>query len=317
MKKISIVVPCYNEEENVIPLSKEIVREVETSLPGYDYELIFIDNHSDDGTRKNLQQICKKNTKIKVILNARNFGQFNSPFYGLCQSTGECCITLAADFQDPIDMIPILVKEWEKGYKIVAAIKTSSEERKFIYFLRTCYYKLIKKMSSVEQIEHFTGFGLYDKSFIEILRNLKDPNPFLRGIVAELGPLRKDVPYRQVNRRAGKTHNNWYTLYDAAMMSFTSYTKTGLRLATLAGFLFSALTMMIAIIYFVAKLIWWDSFPLGTAPMLIGIFFLGSIQLFFIGVLGEYVLNINTKVMNRPLVVEEARINFSENQKKE
>lgn len=317
MKKISIVVPCYNEEENVIPLSEEIVREVETSLPGYDYELIFIDNHSEDGTRKNLQQICKQNTKIKVILNARNFGQFNSPFYGLCQSTGECCITLAADFQDPIDMIPVLVKEWENGYQIVAAIKTSSEEKKFIYFLRTCYYKLIKKMSSVEQIEHFTGFGLYDKNFIEVLRNLKDPNPFLRGIVAELGPLRKDVPYRQVNRRAGKTHNNWYTLYDAAMMSFTSYTKTGLRLATLAGFLFSALTMMIAIVYFIAKLIWWDSFPLGTAPMLIGIFFLGSIQLFFIGVLGEYVLNINTKVMNRPLVIEEGRINFSENQKNE
>jgi uncharacterized membrane protein len=178
-----------------------------------------------------------------------------------------------------------------------------------MYFLRGCYYRLIKKMSSVEQIEHFTGSGLYDKSFIDVLRKLDDPEPFLRGIVAELGPQRKDVPYTQAKRRAGHTHNNWYSLYDAAMLSFTSYTKVGLRLATMVGFLFSAMCMIISFFYLIAKLIWWNSFPLGTAPMIIGIFFMGSIQLFFIGLLGEYVLNINTRVMKRPLVVEEKRIN--------
>ena len=217
---------------------------------------------------------------------------------------------MCADFQDPIDLISRFVAEWEKGYKIVSAIKTQSEENKLVRFLRTCYYKVIKKMSSVEQIEHFTGTGLYDKSFINVLRQLDDPTPFLRGIVAELGPLRKDIPYTQAKRRAGHTHNNWYTLYDAAMLSFTSYTKFGLRMATFAGFMFASLTMLVAVLYLIAKLIWWDRFPMGTAPLLIGTFFMGSVQLFFIGLLGEYVLNINTRIMHRPLVVEERRINF-------
>lgn len=310
LKKISILVPTYNEEENVQPLSEAIIKELANSLTNYDYELIFIDNDSNDLTRNRIERLCTSNRKIKAIFNAKNFGQFNSPYYGLCQTTGECTILMCADFQDPIDMIPRLVSEWEKGYKIVSAIKTHSEENKIIRFLRTCYYKLIKKMSSVEQIEHFTGFGLYDRSFINVLRNLDDPTPFLRGIVAELGFRRKDLPYTQAKRRAGHTHNNWYTLYDAAMLSFTSYTKVGLRMATIVGFVFSAFCMLIALCYLIAKLIWWNSFPLGTAPTLIGIFFMGSIQLFFIGLLGEYVLNINTRVMKRPLVVEEKRINF-------
>lgn len=310
MKKISILIPCFNETENVIPLSEAIIQEFIRSLSSYDYEIIFIDNCSIDGTKAKLEMLCDDNKKIKAIFNAKNFGQFNSPFYGLCQTSGDCAILICADFQDPVEMLPEFVEEWEKGYKIVSAIKASSEENFIMYFLRSCYYKMIKKMSSVEQIEHFTGFGLYDKSFIDVLRQLNDPTPFLRGIVAELGPLRKEISYTQAKRRAGKTHNNWYTLYDAAMLSFTSYTKVGLRLATIAGFIFSAMTMLLAILYFVAKLIWWDSFPMGTAPMLIGIFFMGSVQLFFIGLLGEYVLNINTKVMKRPLVVEEKRINF-------
>ena len=309
MKKISILVPCFNEVENIEPLSVAIIKEFENNLPNYDYELMFIDNFSFDGTREILEKLCARNKKIKAIFNAKNFGQFNSPFHGLRQTTGDCTIMISADFQEPVEVIPKLVSEWEKGYKIVSLIKTHTEENGFLYFLRTCYYKTIKKMSSVEQIEHFTGSGLYDRSFLEVLRNLDDPAPFLRGIVAELGPLRKDLPYTQAKRRAGQTHNNWYSLYDAAMLSFTSYTKIGLRLATMAGFLFSALTMLVSVLYFVAKLIWWDKFPMGTAPMLIGIFFLGSIQLFFIGLLGEYVLNINTRVMHRPLVVEEKRIN--------
>lgn len=311
MKKlISVLIPCYNEVENVQPISEAIINEFVTKLPQYDYEIVFIDNFSTDGTRNKIEQICKRNPKIKAIFNAKNFGQFNSPYYGMCQTHGDCTIGMCCDFQDPVELIPRFVAEWEKGYKIVSAIKTQSEENKIVRFLRTCYYKAIKKMSSVEQIEHFTGTGLYDKSFIDVLRELDDPMPFLRGIVAELGPLRKDIEYTQAKRRAGKTHNNWYTLYDAAMLSFTSYTKVGLRVATITGFLFSLLTMLMAIIYLCAKLIWWEAFPMGTAPMLIGMFFIGSVQLFFIGLVGEYVLNINARVMHRPLVVEEKRINF-------
>lgn len=309
-KKISVMIPCYNELENVVPMSEAVVEQFEKNLPEYDYELVFIDNCSTDGTRDKLEAICAKNKNIKAIFNAKNFGQFNSPFYGMCQTTGDATITMCCDFQDPVDLIPQFVREWEKGYKIVSAIKTSSEESGIMYFLRSCYYKMIRKMSDVEQIEHFTGTGLYDKSFIEVLRKLDDPTPFLRGIVAELGPQRKDVYYRQAERRAGKTHNNWYRLYDAAMLSFTSYTKIGLRLATIFGFIFSALNMLVALGYFIAKLIWWEEFSMGTAPMLIGIFFTGSVQLFFLGLLGEYILNINTRSMHRPLVVEERRINF-------
>lgn len=313
MKKlISIMIPCYNEEENVVPISEAVVDIVTKELPQYDYELLFIDNCSQDNTQPLLREICKNNPKIKAIFNAKNFGQFNSPFYGMCQTTGECTITMCCDFQDPVEMIPKMVKEWENGYKIVSCIKSASKENKIMRFLRTCYYKLIRKMSDVEQIEHFTGFGLYDKSFIEVLRKLDDPTPFLRGIVAELGYKRKDLEYTQAERRAGKTHNNWYSLYDAAMLSFTSYTKVGLRIATIAGFVFSVISVILAIVYLVMKLVYWDRFPAGTAPILIGVFLFGSIQLFFIGLVGEYIMNINTRVMKRPLVIEEERINFEE-----
>jgi len=304
MKKISILIPTYNEEDNVIPLSQEIIKVFNEELPLYDYEIVFIDNHSKDHTRDKLLVLCHGNNKIKAIFNAKNFGQFNSPYYGLLQTTGDCTILMCADFQDPVYMITAFVKEWENGYKIVIGIKTTSKEKKIMYFLRSCYYKLIKKLSDVEQIEHFTGFGLYDSSFIEVLRNLKDPSPFLRGIVAELGPDRKEIPYEQDKRRAGKTSNNLYKLYDAAMLSFTSYTKIGLRLATILGFIFSGISLIISLVYLILKIIYWDSFPMGMAPALIGIFFIGSLQLIFIGLLGEYILSINTRVMNRPLVVE-------------
>ncbi len=311
MKKISIMIPCYNEEENVVPISEAVVRELTDSLPEYDYEILFIDNDSKDNTRPLLREICKNNPKIKAIFNVKNFGQFNSPYYGMLQTTGDCTICMCCDFQDPVEMIPKLVHEWENGYKIVCAIKTTSKENKIMRFLRTCYYKLIRKMSDVEQIEHFTGFGLYDKSFIGVLRYLKDPSPFLRGIVAELGYRRKDIPYEQAKRRAGKTHNNFYTLYDAAMLSFTSYTKIGLRLATFCGIGVGFVSFLVGMVYLILKLIMWDNFPMGMAPVLIGMCFLGSVQLFFIGLLGEYVLNINTRVMNRPLVIEEERLNFN------
>lgn len=312
MKKISVLVPCYNEEENVVPLSEAIIEQFTKELPSYDYELVFIDNDSSDTTRVKLRKLCKENKKIKAIFNAKNFGQFNSPYYGMLQTTGDCTICMCCDFQDPPEMIPKLVKEWEDGAKIVSAIKTKSKENKLMRFFRTCYYKLIKKMSNVEQIEHFTGFGLYDKDFIEVLRDLKDPTPFLRGIVAELGFKRKDIPYEQQKRRAGKTHNNLYSLYDAAMLSFTSYTKVGLRVATIGGFIIGFISFIIAIVYLVLKLINWDNFAMGNAPIVIGVFVLGGIELFFIGLLGEYIMSINNRVMKRPLVIEEERINFEE-----
>lgn len=312
MKKISILIPCYNEEENVGPMSEAIVELFEGELKNYDYELVFIDNDSKDNTRPLLRQICEKNKKIKAIFNAKNFGQFNSPYYGMLQTTGDCTISMVCDFQDPIDMIPKYIAEWENGYKIVIGIKTSSKENKIMYALRSLYYKMIKKFSDVEQIEHFTGSGLYDKDFIKVLRDLKDPTPFLRGIVAELGFKRKEIPYEQPQRRAGKTSNNFFRLYDAAMLSITSYTKIGLRLCTFLGAIFGGASMIIALAYLIMKLIWWDRFAAGMAPVLIGMFLLASIQIFFIGFIGEYILSINQRVMNRPLVVEEERINFDQ-----
>lgn len=314
MKKISILIPCYNEVENVELMSETVINVLEETLSQYDYELLFIDNCSTDGTRDELEKICAKNKKIKAIFNVTNFGQFNSPFHGMCQTSGDCVISMCCDFQDPVELIPRFVEEWEKGHKIVSGIKTSSKENPIIYFMRSCYYKIIKNMSDVKLIEHFTGFGLYDKTFIALLRELNDPIPFLRGIVAEYGAGFNmiEIEYEQAKRRAGKTHNNFYSLYDAAMLSFTSYTKVGLRIATLLGFVASGVSLLLAIVYLIMKLVNWYSFNPGNAPMVIGIFFLGSIQLFFIGLMGEYILNINVRVINRPIVVEEKRINFDE-----
>ena len=310
MKKVSILIPCYNEQENVRPMSEAIVDLFEKQLTQYDYELLFIDNDSSDQTRPILREICKNNEHIKAIFNAKNFGQFNSPYYGMLQTTGDCTISMVCDFQDPVELIPQYLEAWEQGYKIVIGIKTSSKENPIMYHLRSVYYKMIKKFSDVEQIEHFTGSGLYDKDFIQVLRDLKDPTPFLRGIVAELGYKRKEIPYEQPERKAGKTHNNFLRLYDAAMLSFTSYTKIGLRMATFLGMGCGAISAVIGLIYLIMKLVLWDTFAAGMAPVLIGMFFLGSVQLFFLGFIGEYVLSINQRVMNRPLVIEEERINF-------
>lgn len=304
------MIPCYNEEENVREICQAVMDVMKNELPQYNYDILFIDNCSTDRTRDYLRLLCEKYKNVKAILNAKNFGQFNSPVHGMCQTDGDCTISLCCDFQDPVDMIPTFVKEWEAGNKIVIGIKTSSRENKIMRFMRTCYYKLIKKMSDVDQIEHFTGFGLYDKSFMDVLRKLNDPTPFIRGIVAELGYKIKEIPYEQPNRRAGKTHNNWYSLYDGAMLSFTSYTKIGLRVATFGGALCSALSVLIGLVYLVLKLVYWDRFPAGMIPLIILVSFLGSVQIFFIGLIGEYIMSINKRVMNRPLVVEEERINF-------
>lgn len=311
-KVVSVMIPCYNEEENVRPIYEAVRDELLANCARYDYEILFIDNKSSDGTRGIIRSICAEDRNVKAIFNVKNFGQFNSPYYALLQTSGDCAITMCADFQDPPELIHQFIAAWEEGYKVVIGRKTASKENPFVYWLRGCYYKLIRRMSSTDQIEQFTGFGLYDRSFIDVLRELKDPTPFMRGIVAELGPERKEIEYEQPKRRAGKTHNNWYTLYDAAMLSFTSYTKAGLRLATFFGFFVAGLSFLIGLFYLVMKLLFWYSFTAGYAPMMIVVFFMGGVQLAFLGFLGEYVMAINTRVMNRPLVVEEERINFDQ-----
>ena len=308
-KLVSIMIPCYNEEENIVAITDAVVAQME-QLPQYDYEVLCIDNCSTDNTRPLLREICAKNKKIRAILNVKNFGQFNSPYYGICQTSGDCTISICADFQDPVELIPEFLKYWEEGYQIVCGVKKSSKERKMMFRLRSIYYKLIKKFSAVDQIEHFTGFGLYDRSFVDVLRNLKDPTPFIRGIVAELGGKRKEVPYEQPLRRAGKTHNNWYTLYDAAMLSVTSYTKVGMRVAVFGGLIMAFLSLLVGLVYLVMKLIYWDRFDAGQAPTVIIVSLMCSILLAFMGFLGEYISAINVRMMHRPLVVEEERINF-------
>lgn len=311
-KVVSIMIPTYNEEENARPIYEAVRDEILTNLPEYDYEILFIDNKSQDNTRQIIEEICREDKRVKAIFNTKNFGQFNSPYYGMIHTTGDCTIPICADFQDPVELITTFVHEWEKGYKLVIGRKTRSRENPVMYFLRGCYYKLIRRMSSVEMIEQFTGFGLYDRSFIQTLAELKDPTPFIRGIVAELGPERKEIEYTQLQRRAGKTHNNWYSLFDAAMLSFTSYTKVGMRLAEFLGFFVSALSFLLGLGYLIAKLVWWDRFTAGYAPTMIAVFFMGGVQLAFLGFLGEYIMAMNVRIMNRPLVVEEKRLNFDE-----
>lgn len=316
-KKISVVIPTYNEEGNVKPLAEAIVTVMETELPQYRYEILFIDNHSKDRTRMYLRKLCAKNKNIKAIFNARNFGQLRSPVYGLKQATGDCVVRMCADFQDPVDMIVKFVREWEKGSKIVIGIKKASKENRMMYWIRGCYYKLIRKITDIDHIEQFTGFGLYDKAFVDVVRDLHDPMPYLRGIIAELGFDYTAIPYEQQKRKAGKSKNNFYSLYDYAMIGITSYSKVVLRMATFLGFIVGGISMVAGIVYFILKLLYWDRFTAGMAPLLIGMFFLGAMQLFFIGLLGEYVLSINTRVLDRPLVVEEERLNFEEKEDSE
>ena len=312
-KKISVVVPCFNEEENVIPMHDAITKEFaeQEILKKYDYDILYIDNDSADDTRNRLRRLCAEDREhVKAIFNAKNFGQFNSPYYGMLQAGGDIVISLACDFQDPPELIRDFVQGYEEGYRIVIGVKDKSSDPKLLYTFKKIYYRLVKKFSSCDQIEHFTGFGLYDRKFIDVLRELNDPTPFLRGIVAELGFKHKEIMYDQPKRRAGITSNNFYSLYDAAMLGFTSYTKIGLRIATFAGAICSFISILVALVYLVMKLIWWDRFAAGTAPMLIGMLFLGSVQIFFIGIVGEYILAINQRSMKRPLVVEDERINF-------
>lgn len=308
-KLISIVTPCYNEEENVEPLSIA-VRDIFRSLPQYDYEHIFIDNCSKDNTASILRKMAGDDRRIKVILNARNFGHIRSPHHALLQTSGDAVISLVADFQDPPGMIPEYLKKWEEGYKIVLGVKSESEESPLMFLIRKAYYYLINNLSEIQLTKNNTGFGLYDRKVIDVIRTIDDPYPYFRGMVSDIGFESFKIFYKQPSRRRGITKNNFYTLYDIAMLGITTHSKIPLRLATMLGFLLALLSFLVAAIYFIYKLVFWDQFAVGTAPVVIGLFFFSSVQLFFIGILGEYIGSIHTQVLKRPLVVEKERINF-------
>ncbi|MDB6025211.1 MAG: dolichol monophosphate mannose synthase [Verrucomicrobiales bacterium] len=309
VKKLSIITPCYNEEENVEELHLRI-RDIASKLLNYDYEHIYIDNASTDRTPAILRKIAAADPKVKVILNARNFGAIRSQYYGLLQATGDAVAVLASDFQDPPELIPTLVAKWEEGFKAVVGVKNESEESPLFFFFRRCYYKLVHRLAETETIQNYTGFGLYDKVVIDICRKLDDPYPFFRGLISEIGLPTAIVPYFQPSRKRGITKNNFYTLYDIAMLGITNHSKVPLRIATMLGFAMAFLSLLTAIGYLVYKLLFWDRFTLGMAPVVIGLFLFSSVQLFFIGILGEYIGAIHTQVLNRPLVVEKERINF-------
>ena len=310
MALISVLVPTYNEEDNVTPLSQAIRQQFEEHLPEYDYEILFIDNDSKDGTRDIIRELCANDRHIKAIFNAKNFGQFSSPYYGILQANGDCVISMCADFQDPPEMIPKYVREWKAGYKIVLGQKTTSKESGIRYAMRNFYYWFMKKNSDVEFIRQVTGSGLYDREFIEVMRSLKDTRPFLRGVVAEYGYKIKLVPYEQQKRRAGQSSNNIFRYYDAAVQSVTSYTKIGVRLAVVTGTVATIVSGLTALGFIVYKLLNWNTFSLTPYALQLVIFFLVSLNIGFVGVVGEYVLDINQRVRERPLVIEAERINF-------
>ena len=308
-KFISIVTPCYNEEKNVEEVYKQ-VKAVFNNLPEYKYEHIFIDNASKDSTVSILKKIAKVDKNVKIIVNTRNFGHIRSPYYAMMQSKGDAVISIVSDLQDPPSMIADFIKKWEEGYKIVVGLKEKSEESFFIFSIRKFYYKLINRLSNTELIKNFTGFGLYDKIVIDNLRKLNDPYPYFRGLIAELGFETAKIIYKQPKRKRGITKNNFYTLFDIAMLGITNHSKIPLRLATMIGFVIALISFLVGLFYLVYKLVFWERFVLGTAPLTVGIFFFASVQLFFIGILGEYVGSIHTQVVKRPLVIEKERINF-------
>lgn len=309
-KLVSIITPCFNEEGNVQTLVKLVIEQFE-KLPQYEYEHIFIDNDSSDDTLKQLRELASNDKRVKIIVNSRNFGHIRSPFYALLQSTGDCTISLVADLQDPPDLIPQFLKKWEEGYKVVAGIKKESAESAAMFFIRSFYYNLINRLSEIPLKKNFTGFGLYDREVINQFKEMKDPYPYFRGMISEVGFKNTEILYSQPVRKRGITSNNFLTLYDIAMLGIVTHSKIPLRIATISGFLLSILALVTAIIYFIAKLLFWENFSMGIAPVVFGLFFFASVQLFFLGIIGEYIGFIFTKVSNRPLVHEQERINFN------
>ena len=314
MKKISIMTPCYNEEENVYNLYSRI-KEIFAKL-NYKYEHIFIDNCSTDKTVSILENIASKDKNLKLIVNSRNFGHVRSPWHGMLQTEGDATIVMCSDFQDPPGLIPDFLKKWEEGYKIVVGKKTKSKENKLMYFIRSLYYKFLRNISEVELLDNVTGFGLYDRGVIEIFKKLKEPYPYSRGVICEIGFERAIIEYTQPRRERGVSKNNFYTLYDLAMLGIISHSKVPLRIATIAGFIMGILSILISLVYLILKLIFWNSFSAGIVPILIGVFFFAGIQLFFIGILGEYIGVLLTRITDRPHVFESKRVNFDNNSSK-
>ena len=310
MKKlISVLTPCYNEEKNIELIYTE-VKKVFDCIPNINYEHVFIDNASTDKTVELLRNIARADKNIKVIVNKKNFGWVRSPYHGILQCHGDAVVYIVADLQDPPILINKFIEKWLEGYKIVIGIKESSDESKIMFFFRSLFYSLLKKIANNEQIKNFTGYGLYDKEFIDILRNIKEPYPFFRGLISELGFDRYDIVYKQPVRKHGKSSANFFQLYDIAMLGFISSSKLPLRISSILGFTISIVCLIISLFYLVFKLIFWYTFSLGLAPIIIGLFFFGGVQLFFLGIIGEYIGSIYTEVKNRPLVIEKERINF-------
>lgn len=310
IKSIDISITTYNEEANIEKLVNKVTTIFKEQLPNYKYRIIIIDNDSVDNTRSIVEGLCKKDSRVAAIFNASNFGQVRSMYYGLINTDADATIQMAGDLQDPPEIIPQLIEEWEKGHKVVIGQKTKSKESKLMFWIRSKYYSFMEKISESRHIPHFTSYALYDRSFIEILKNIKGTNPYLKGLVAELGGKLGIVEYTQEKRQGGKSSYNFYRLYDIAMLSITSSSKMLPRFATMLGFGIAGISIFLAFIALVVKLIWWNAFALGTASLLISIFFFGGVQLLFIGLIGEYVMSISQKLMDKPLVVEERRINL-------
>ncbi|MGY8903933.1 MAG: glycosyltransferase family 2 protein [Burkholderiales bacterium] len=309
MKHITVVTPCFNEEGNVEELYRQ-TRAVFDTLPAVRYDHLFIDNCSTDQTVAILRKLAADNSHVKVILNSRNFGHIRSPYHGLMQADGDAAILLVADLQDPPELIRAFIDHWQRGAKIVVGVKPQSEESVAMFAIRRAYYRLVTRIADVKLIQNFTGFGLYDRQVLDALRRIDDPYPYFRGLVSEVGFDAVQLPYVQPRRKRGITSNNFYTLYDIAMLGITSHSRVPLRICTMAGFALAGISFFVSLVYLILKLLYWDQFSLGTAPLLIGMFFLASVQLFFIGLLGEYVSTILTHVVKRPLVVERERINM-------
>ncbi|MCX7054961.1 MAG: glycosyltransferase family 2 protein [Proteobacteria bacterium] len=310
MPLLSVVTGCYNERDNVVELYQRVCRVFAQSLPDIDFEMIFIDNASTDDTVDLLRDLAHRDRRVKVIVNNRNFGAVRSGYHGLLQARGDAVIGMASDLQDPPEMIPQFVAKWQAGYKIVLAQKMTSEESPAFFLVRKTYYSVVSRLSDIELVANATGFGLYDRRVIEDIRQINDPYPYLRGLICDLGYERALIPFTQPTRKRGLTKNNLYSLWDVAMLGITNHSKVPLRLATFGGLGVAALSLLVACGYFVYKLLYWDSFQLGLAPLVIGIFFIGAVQLVFVGLLGEYIGAIHTQVLRRPPVIEKERINF-------
>jgi len=311
MKLISIVTPCYNEEENVEALFKA-VSEIFAEFDGYRFEHVFIDNASSDHTVERIKAMAAVHPEVKLIVNTRNFGHIRSPMHAFYQVQGDAVVVMAADFQSPPELLGDFVRYWEEGAKIVVGVKTSSDEPLAMWLIRRTYYRLAQGIADIQLIQNFTGYGLYDRVVVEHLRSFNEPYPYFRGQVSEVGYPIIEIPFKQPTRKRGITKNNFYTLFDLAMLGITSHSKIPLRLATMAGFALAGLSLMVAIGYLVAKLLFWDSFSMGMVPLISGVFFLGSVQLFFIGILGEYIGAIHTNILKRPFVIEKERVNFDQ-----